>query len=544
MSESADDLTRRTRELAATLVGWPSVTGSADEAAFAQRLFDLMAGWPYFRRHPENLVLAPVPGGPHRRQSLLALVRGAGRRTVALAGHFDVVPVDDYGDLAPLAGQPQALREGLLRRLRAAGDAPLALADLESGEFLPGRGMLDMKSGLAAGLAVLEQFAGEEGRQGNLLLLATPDEEDRSAGMRAVARMLPQFLSERGLDVALAINLDAICDNGDGVTGRVVAMGCLGKLLISAFVVGKEAHACYPFDGVSAVHLAAELACEFEAAPELSERTGRELAAPPAALGLKDSKTAYNVTTPGRAWLFWNVLQHRRSAREVFEAAEMLASRAVARAAARIRERAAALGSDVTPTGAWADLRILRFADLLAAARARTPEIDAALDAEVATLAADGTLDWPTQSYRLTEQVWAAAGSPGPLVVLGVASMPYPAIGWPEGATRLAETIDKARAAVATETGVAIATQAYFPAIADMSFLGPVDGAALDLVAANMPVWRSGAVGLTTPGIPTINIGPWGRDYHHWLERLNVDYAFRVLPRLVRRVARDVLQSA
>jgi arginine utilization protein RocB len=436
------------------------------------------------------------------------------------------------------------LREGLLRRLRAAGDAPLALADLESGEFLPGRGMLDMKSGLAAGLAVLEQFAGEEGRQGNLLLLATPDEEDRSAGMRAVARMLPQFLSERGLDVALAINLDAICDNGDGVTGRVVAMGCLGKLLISAFVVGKEAHACYPFDGVSAVHLAAELACEFEAAPELSERTGRELAAPPAALGLKDSKTAYNVTTPGRAWLFWNVLQHRRSAREVFEAAEMLASRAVARAAARIRERAAALGSDVTPTGAWADLRILRFADLLAAARARTPEIDAALDAEVATLAADGTLDWPTQSYRLTEQVWAAAGSPGPLVVLGVASMPYPAIGWPEGATRLAETIDKARAAVATETGVAIATQAYFPAIADMSFLGPVDGAALDLVAANMPVWRSGPVGLTTPGIPTINIGPWGRDYHHWLERLNVDYAFRVLPRLVRRVARDVLQSA
>lgn len=110
----------RTRELATLLVGWPSVTGSADEAAFARRLAWLLAAWPYFRHHPENLVLVPVPGGPHRRQNLLALVRGSGRRTVALAGHFDVVPVDNYGDLAPLAGKPEALREGLLRRRRAA----------------------------------------------------------------------------------------------------------------------------------------------------------------------------------------------------------------------------------------------------------------------------------------------------------------------------------------------------------------------------------------------------------------------------------------
>ena len=287
-SDRSAKLTARTRELATMLVGWPSVTGTADEAAFAQRLAEHLATWPYFRRHPEDLVLAPVPGGRYPRQNLLALVRGEGRRTVALAGHFDVVPVDDYGDLAPLAGRPEALREGLLRRLR--GAPSLALTDLESGAFVPGRGMLDMKSGLAAGIAALEQFADEEARQGNLLLLATPDEEDRSAGMRAVAAMLPEFLRTRGLDARLAINLDATCDNGDGAAGRVVAMGCLGKLLLSAFVVGKEGHACYPFDGVNAAHLAAELACAFEAAPELAERTGRELAAPPAAAWTEGSQ--------------------------------------------------------------------------------------------------------------------------------------------------------------------------------------------------------------------------------------------------------------
>jgi arginine utilization protein RocB len=242
--------------------------------------------------------------------------------------------------------------------------------------------------------------------------------------------------------------------------------------------------------------------------------------------------------------MFWNVLQHRRGASQVFEAAETLARRACARAAARMGERAAALNMDLTPTAAWADLRVVRYADLLATARARTPGIDAALAERRAAMAADGTLDWPTQCGRLTELVWEAAGSPGPLVVLGVASTPYPAISWPDGpgADSLAHTIDRARAAVAAETGVSISTQSYFPAIADMSFLGPVDEAALDLATANLPVWEPGA-GLKTPGVPTINVGPWGRDYHHWLERTHADYTFRVLPRLVRRIAREVLQT-
>ena len=32
-----------------------------------------------------------------------------------------------------------------------------------------------------------------------------------------------------------------------------------------------------------------------------------------------------------------------------------------------------------------------------------------------------------------------------------------------------------------------------------------------------------------------------GRDYHHWLERTNTDYAFRVLPQLVLAVVSHVL---
>ena len=87
----------------------------------------------------------------------------------------------------------------------------------------------------------------------------------------------------------------------------------------------------------------------------------------------------------------------------------------------------------------------------------------------------------------------------------------------------------------------------YFPAIADMSFIGPVDPIDLAEAARQTPIWGSSirwdlAQG-PTPGIPIVNIGPWGRDYHHWLERVHVPYAFEVLPALVRAVVTKVLAA-
>ncbi len=537
---------RRARELAAMLVGWPSVTGTPDEAAFPHRLAAMLRRNRYFEQHPEDLVIAPVQGDTLERSSLLALVRGQGERTVLLCGHFDVVPTDDYGDLAPLAESPEPLRAALIERLRRTGAHRQALCDLKSGDFIPGRGMLDMKSGLAAGLAVLEVFAADP-KCGNLLFVATPDEEDRSVGMRAVADILPRFLRERGLVAPLAINLDAICDEADGTSGRIIAMGCIGKLLLSALVVGKESHAAYPFAGVNAAYLAAELVTEIECTPDLAEITRGELAAPPAVLGSKDGKTLYNVTTPGDAWQFWNVLVHRRTAGEVLEIARASAQAAVERASARMRARAEAIGQRNAVTPAWSKAQVLTFADLVTRARKQRPDSEAVFSAHAATLADRTDLDLPERSRQLTRLAWAASGLEGPAIVLGFGSMPYPAIHWALEGSAIEAAIDAARSAVAKDLKISIGTQAYFPAIADMSFIGPVDLNDLKQARANIPVWGSsiswdldeGA----TPGIPMINIGPWGRDYHHWLERAHAGYAFGVLPHLLAAVVHRVLET-
>ena len=42
-------------------------------------------------------------------------------------------------------------------------------------------------------------------------------------------------------------------------------------------------------------------------------------------------------------------------------------------------------------------------------------------------------------------------------------------------------------------------------------------------------------------GIPIVNAGPWGRDYHTVLERMHALYAFRVLPDLIAEICARVL---
>jgi arginine utilization protein RocB len=76
----------------------------------------------------------------------------------------------------------------------------------------------------------------------------------------------------------------------------------------------------------------------------------------------------------------------------------------------------------------------------------------------------------------------------------------------------------------------------YFAGISDMSFLGEADETDLAIVARNTPMWKDGVRWPEKGGIadiPTINIGPWGRDYHTPLERLHTGYAFDVLPRIL-----------
>ena len=525
----------------------PSVSGSAEEAAFPQALSALLRRSPAFLDHPENVWTIPVPGGRHQRACVAALARGKGRRTVVLTGHFDTVPIEDYGDLRPLAGQAENLRQGLLSRLRqnaVTRAEKLALLDLSGEDYLPGRGLLDMKAGLAAGLTVLEAFAALPEREGNLLFLTVPDEEVNSAGARAAAPALPEICARHGLDIVAAINLDAIHDEGDGATGRAVALGTIGKLLPSAMVVGLPTHAGYAFNGLNACVLAGALAAEVEWAEALTERAGDQTGAGPTLLGMKDSKTAYDVTMPDKVWMFWNVMLYRRSPTAILQALQALAESAVAKAKAVLApRRKAALGE----AGPLPEVTVTTFEILRREVCAVRPDAAAALD-RFAKETAARNLDLPEQCRLITQELWKLSGRGDPAIILGFASTPYLAtqLGEDADARNLAQATQAAAEIIAARHNTTIALPAYFLGISDMSFLGQADESEIPIVAANTPAWGAGLhwpKGNAFAGIPIVNAGPWGRDYHTVLERLYTPYAFTVLPDLIGEIVSGVLRG-
>ena len=523
------------------LVGRGSVTGTEDEQTFGPWLAEYLQGLPCFGRAPEIWTF-PVATGD-ARLVVAMLVRGSGPRTVLMTGHYDTVTTDDYGPLKPLACQPHALRDALLARCEGSAAPAEALAhrDLQSGEFLPGRGLLDMKAGLAAGLDAMAQIVAGGAFDGNLLFLAVPDEENASAGARAAASTLAELARDKGLTIAAAINLDAISDLGDGSAGRILALGTVGKVLPTALVVGKPVHGGYALRGVNAAVLAAAIAARLEWAPELTDDSAGVPGTAASLLSFKDSKAGYDVTTPASAFLFWNVLVHKRSAASVLESVAELVDAATRDCLATLAQRAARSGHAGDAADLAGSVTILRYGDLLAEVLAKDATLATKLDRVIAESAGR---DLPDRCRIATEALWHMSGRTGPAVVLGLGSIPYLATTVQDA--HISGVIDTFLSETPATHGINLRADAYFAGISDMSFFGQADDTAFSALATDTPVWQA-AVGLAVGSlgqVPTVNLGPWGRDYHTPFERIHVDYGFRILPGLIADLTRRILNSA
>jgi arginine utilization protein RocB len=530
---------RRARDLSLQMTRWPSVTGSPEEAAFCERLRAHLADTPYFRRHPDRLFTVDSHGEPMTR-TVVALARGSGRRTVVLAGHFDTVSIANYGALGALACDPEPLTQALMAELRGRRRnraEEKALADFESGDFIAGRGLLDMKSGLAAGIAALERFVAMEAPQGNILFVATPDEENRSRGMRSLRAALPAITRRFDLDIVAGINLDASSCEYDGEEGRAVYLGSIGKFAPFAFVIGRPTHAGYPFDGTSASRIGAEIVRAMDTVPELSDEAFGERAPPPVCLEARDVRDGYEVTTPDRVWLSFNWLTHRRRAADILDDFRAIVAGALHTALeTQDAHHARFRGGPVAKTHGV----VLTYAELIARLKRRGGDALARLEA------LDRSLSGGNDPLKVSREIVAAAaaeaGIEGPAVIIGFGSLHYPLVHLDQ-AGNIGHTMQSRLQSVMPDTakrhGTSIKFKQIFAGISDMSFFGHrPDASETGILAANTP---SAAFTDVAPegllSFPTVNIGPWGRDYHQKWERVHAPYTFGVLPDLVFRAS-------
>ena len=190
---------------------------------------------------------------------MLAFVKGTKQpssKTVILMGHTDTVGIDDYNHLKDKACYPASLMEALKEEPLP----ELVKQQLESGDWHFGRGVLDMKSGVASHVFLLQYYSEHpEELAGNLLLLAECDEEDSSHGVLSSLKDLKKWREEHGFEYIALINSDFVAPRYDGDPNRYIYKGTVGKLLPSFYITGYETHAGSAFEGLDPNFIAAEL---------------------------------------------------------------------------------------------------------------------------------------------------------------------------------------------------------------------------------------------------------------------------------------------
>jgi len=435
-------------------------------------------------------------------------VRGRSRRTLILLGHFDTVGYHEYASLgAPahdlIALDPAALRERIVSEGAGSDSGTRIERDIAEewrrpGTWMFGRGALDMKSGLAAGLAALERLASESGALGgDVMMIAAPDEEHLSAGMNTALESLPRDLELHGV-----LNLDY-------VDAPVAYRGAMGKSRFGVWVLGRPGHAGAPFEAVDAMQIAADLALRATLSPALADRLEDRFGPPPVALRLRDLKWGYDVQTAGQAELELNVVGFGRPRDETLGRLRVLALTSVR----EVLRRRDALRGEIAPGAPAPESRepmVLRYDELekqvtwgiedVMAAALRPPAQSAFFDQ-----------DWVAKIRDTARRAKLA----GPAVVIEEVPPSYPAVAPADG------PLSRATARVLGAEGLEVRT--YYPFITDAS-----------LVATR--AW--GAVE-RAPDIVTL--GPWGRDAHGLFERVHAPYAFEKLPRLIAEVAKAAL---
>ena len=206
------------------LVAVRSDTGTTQELAMADKLLSVLRADPYFVRHPERCG-AFEQGDVLHRPVVWGLRPGRTPRTVVLLGHYDTVEIDCYGALKPYATDPPALKARM--RQQEIHDPGLR-RDLDDDAWGFGRGMADMKAGLAINLHTL--LTREEGEAG-VLFLAVPDEERMSSGAIQAVPLLHGLQQRFGLDYRLLVLTEPETTTGEDLGVVRVTGGGTGKIL-------------------------------------------------------------------------------------------------------------------------------------------------------------------------------------------------------------------------------------------------------------------------------------------------------------------------
>ncbi len=292
-------------ELTKKLVSIPSVVTTNGENDVATFIFDELSKLDYFISNPSHLRKISLINDSFNRFNVVAIIKKPETfDTILGIGHFDTVDVEDYGLNKKMACNVDALSE-------------LVSSD---NSYAYGRGVLDMKSGLAIWMQLLKDISNNDlTPTTNIVVGFVCDEENASAGMKGLVHELLTLKENHDFNYLGAIDSDYTSERYPNDEHRYVYFGSVGKLLVDIYAIGKETHAADPFLGVDANLLISAILQEIVGNPVYTEQDNGVSTPVPISLKIENPSRQYSVKTNKIAMTSINVITYKKSIEQWME---------------------------------------------------------------------------------------------------------------------------------------------------------------------------------------------------------------------------------
>lgn len=541
----------RIEEIAIALTNELSVVETTGELDSVNKMHEIFSEMKYYKENPEDLRFINLPNDKWNRKSLIAIMRGKkddSKKTVIMIGHTDTVGISDYGVLKDFANKPYELTEKF-KEIELPDEVK---RDLESGEYLFGRGLFDMKTGDAIIMAVMEEISNDiENFSGNLIFCGVCDEEANSGGMLACVPELVKMKEDQGFEYTAVLDTDYMTSEYEGDENKYVYIGTVGKIMPSFFIVGKETHVGESFKGLDPNQIASSITNEINLNVKYCDVAEGEVSLPPITLKKSDLKSEYSCQIAKTAYMYFNYATQNSTPDEVLEKMKNAAHYAFQTTIDSLNyqyEVFCKMAGRSFKKLPW-QARVFSFNELYNMVKNEMgEELDIKLEKYTKELIDQEKYDTRDQSMKIVEFVHSLWSDRNPVIIVYFTPPYYPHV-YVEGKTekeiKLLEAV--ADAVENTKTDYKVVYKKFFPYISDLSYAcAPKDPKVIAELKNNMPgfgkTYKLPIEDMQKLDLPVLDIGSFGKDAHKFTERIERKYSFEVAPELVERTIKNLLK--
>lgn len=497
----------------------------------------------YFKSNPKHFGTYKLENDTFDRSVCWGLIKGKGDDTVVLIHHYDVVNVNDFRTLKPYAHSPKELETELIKMKADLNKE--TREDLESGDFIFGRGTADMKGGGSIQLALIKRYSELENFIGNILIISVPDEENLSSGMLSAVLLLKELKETHKLNYLMMINSEPHQRVNKDI--GVLSEGSVGKIMPFFYVRGYLSHGGKVFEGFNPVSLLSKIVHKTDLNLELSDFMENEASPPPTWLYFKERKYNYDVSLPPSAGGCLSILTFNREPASTLESIREICTDAFTELISDMnvkyrtfRER---IHSPFEPLP-WKS-KVVTFKQLYDEAYLGYGEIfkvyyDKVLQ-DMKEKVHAGNVSMIECNFFLVEAIYDFINDISPRVVIGLAPPYYPNV----SNIYIDDISDKARYISDNIMDYSLkhfnqlySREYFFTGISDLSYTSIKNSKDIsEALQGSMPLFGSlysiPIKEIESLSMPCLNIGPWGKDFHKYTERVFKEDLFNRTPALL-----------